>query len=436
MSNPTVAFYTLGCKLNFAESSTLARLFQEQGYEVRQPAEQADVYVINTCAVTAQAESKGRNIIRKLHRQAPDALIVVTGCYAQLQAQKLGAIKGVDMVLGNDEKFLVFDRIREYHPDKAPVIAQHSFKTLRNFHSAYSTTGRTRSFLKIQDGCDHWCSFCTIPMARGKSRNAPRENLMEQAKRIAKDGFKEVVLTGVNVADYGKTTGESLISLLQDLEQVEGIERFRISSMEPELISDKLIDFVAQSARFLPHFHIPLQSGSNAVLKAMRRRYARELFADRVQAIHAVIPDAFIGADVIVGFPGEKSAHFQDTYAFLQELPASYYHVFSYSDRPGTRASRMGDKAPHAQIKQRSKQLNALAAAKQLAFYKKQRHTYRQVLFEHKYQDGWMYGFTENYVKTGIPYQEGLVNKIVQVKLSDLMPDGLFTAEIQPEHVR
>jgi len=435
MNKPKAAFFTLGCKLNFAESSTLAREFSRRGYDIVRPEEQADVYVLNTCAVTAQAERKSRNAIRKIRRMAPDAVIVATGCYAQLRPQQLADIEGVDMVLGNAEKFQLPDYLAHYVPGKGPEIARQSFKTLTTYHGAHSTTGRTRSFLKIQDGCDHWCTYCTIPMARGRSRSQSIAELVREAREIAAAGYKEVVLTGVNVADFGKTSGESLADLMEALELVE-IPRYRISSMEPELIHDRIIERIAHSSRFLPHFHVPLQSGSNIILKKMRRRYTRELFADRITQIRKHIPDAFIGVDVITGFPGETRAHFDETYRFLEGLPVSFLHVFSYSDRPGTQSEKMGEKVSGPEMKYRRTLLQELAAQKQQKFYQEQQGTVRQVLFEHQKHQDRMFGFTENYIKTAIPYDAENANQIIPVRLNRMLEDGTYTVEWMNEHAK
>ena len=430
----TVAWYTLGCKLNFSESSSLARKFEEKGYTLVDIQDSADIYIINSCAVTVQAERKTRQTMRKIRKQHPGALIIITGCYAQLRADELKA--EADIVLGNDEKFRIFDYIENVTIPSDETVYTKRFNQLQRFDPAFSTKGRTRSFLKIQDGCDHWCTYCTIPMARGRSRNDTIKNITAEAREIARQGFKEIVLTGVNVGDFGKSTGESFISLLRKLDEIPGISRYRISSIEPELLTDEIIQFTANSRKFLPHYHIPLQSGNNEILKKMNRPYTRELFAGRIQKIREILPEAFIGIDVITGFPGEDEAHFIDTYNFIDSLDISFLHVFSYSDRPGTQSAGFQNKIPGNKIKTRSEKLHELSEKKHQKFYKAQKGKTGQALFENQDNNGWMFGFTENYTKVGVPFNEKLSNTIKQVKLKHIHPEGFFTAEFSSDKIR
>ncbi len=428
--NKKVAFQTLGCKLNFSETSTIARDFTGEGYERVQFNEKADVYVINTCTVTGQADKKCRQAVKKVSKQNPDAVIAVIGCYAQLKPDEISNIPGVDIVLGANEKQKLFNFIEKYEQEHNPIYHSCEINDVDTFDAAYSSGDRTRSFLKVQDGCDYPCTYCTIPKARGKSRNGTIQQIVSQAQEIAAKGYKEIILTGVNIGDFGKSTGENFYELIQALDRVEGIERYRISSIEPNLLSDEIIEFTVQSKKFLPHFHIPLQSGSNEILKQMKRRYNRERFANRVQKIKQLIPDAFIGVDVIVGFPGETEEYFNETYDFLSSLDVSFLHVFSYSERPGTESAKMKGKNNAKTIAQRSKLLHELSEQKHKAFYNRFLNTEHKVLFEAKNNRGRMHGFTENYLKVEVPYNKNLINTIKTVQLTKLIEPELFAGDI------
>ncbi|MEN8119282.1 MAG: tRNA (N(6)-L-threonylcarbamoyladenosine(37)-C(2))-methylthiotransferase MtaB [Bacteroidota bacterium] len=425
--NKTVAFQTLGCKLNFSESSTIARDFTQKGYSRVKFKEKADVYVINTCTVTDQADKKCRQAVKKITKQNPNAIVAVVGCYAQLKPEEISNIPGVNIVLGANEKFQLFKFIEEFEKEKTPISHSCEINEVEQFDPAYSSGDRTRSFLKIQDGCDYPCTYCTIPMARGKSRNDNVEKTLKQAKEIATNGYKEIILTGVNIGDFGKSTSETFIELIQELDKVNGIERYRISSIEPNLLSDEIINFVANSQKFLPHFHIPLQSGSNEILKLMKRRYNRERFASRIKKIKELIPDAFIGVDVIVGFPGETDELFNETYHFLDSLEISFLHVFSYSERPGTESVNMNGKISAKIITERSKALHQLSEKKHQYFYKKNVGSNQKILIEAKNSNGKMYGFTENYLKVELEYNAELINQIKTVKLDNHKEPELFS---------
>jgi threonylcarbamoyladenosine tRNA methylthiotransferase MtaB len=418
--NKKVAFQTLGCKLNFSESSTIARDFTEKGYQRVKFDEHADVYVINTCTVTDQADKKCRQAVKKIIKHNPDAVVAVIGCYAQLKSKEIKQIPGVDIVLGANEKFNLFKYIEKHDKKDDPVEHSCEIDSVVKFDAAYSSGDRTRSFLKVQDGCNYPCTYCTIPKARGKSRNASIEETVKQAVEIASKGFKEVILTGVNIGDFGRGTDENFLGLIKELDKVEGIERYRISSIEPNLLKNEIIEFCAQSNKFLPHFHIPLQSGSNDILGLMKRRYRRELFAERIQKIKEITPDAFIGVDVIVGFPGETDEKFQETYDFLNNLDISFLHVFSYSVRPGTPAAEMDGKVSQKTIQERSKALHELSDKKHREFYQRNLNKSAQVLFEAKNENGKMYGFTENYLKVEVPYSKERINKLEEVYLTEL----------------
>ncbi|MBS3777366.1 MAG: tRNA (N(6)-L-threonylcarbamoyladenosine(37)-C(2))-methylthiotransferase MtaB [Bacteroidales bacterium] len=415
-----IALHNLGCPLNFAETSTLAEKFQEQGYEQVPFSEKADVYVINTCTVTHEADRKSRRSVKKARKLNPEAKIVVAGCYAQVQPEKIAALKGVDLILGNDEKFSIVNFIENESKNEGPEIHISDSDKMLRFHPAYSLGDRTRSFLKVQNGCDYHCSYCTIPMARGKSRNPGIDHLVEEARTIADSGVKEIILTGINIGDFGKTTGETFPELIQRLESVPGIERYRIASIEPNLLNDDIIRFVSQSEKFLPHFHIPLQSGSNDILKKMKRRYTREFFHDKLQQIKKQVPDAFVGVDVIVGFPGESEERFQETFEFLQKLDASYYHVFPYSPRPHTTAARMEGQVHGNIIKPRSEKLQKLAHRKIMKFYRQHLGEKRKVLFESYSQNGKMTGYTDNYIHVETDYHPAWAGKIKAVTLKDI----------------
>jgi len=434
MTPQTVAFYTLGCKLNFSETSTIGRQFARAGYTEVRFEQGADVYVINTCSVTEQADKKCRQIVRRALKTAPDAFVIVTGCYAQLKPREIAGIPGVDLVLGANEKFRILDYLHDLKklPGRAAVHAQEIARA-KHFHNAYSIGTRTRSFLKVQDGCDYKCTFCTIPKARGASRSDSVENIVATAHELARQGVHEIVLTGVNVGDFGKGTGviegrrprrqDLFIDLIRALDRVEGIDRYRISSIEPNLLTSEIIDFVAGSERFMPHFHIPLQSGSDRILALMKRRYRRDLFAGRVAAIKARMPEAGIGVDVIVGFPGETEEDFMETYRFLQELDISYLHVFTYSERPGTPAAEMKGSLPPEVRRDRNRMLRILSEKKQAAFYASFAGQVMEVLAEPSGEEGILTGFTKNYIKLRFPGSATLVNQLVEVELAGV-PGG------------
>jgi threonylcarbamoyladenosine tRNA methylthiotransferase MtaB len=427
-----VAFYTLGCKLNFSETSTLARLFEEGGYAKVDFEENPDVFIINTCSVTENADKKCKQLVKRAQKINSEALIAIVGCYAQLKPEEIGKIPGVDIVLGANEKFNVLDHLDklETKPGKS-IIKYDSIKKTTEFVPSFSYGDRTRSFLKVQDGCDYFCTFCTIPLARGKSRNATIEQTVNEASKIATTDVKEIVLTGVNIGDFGQDGSENFHGLVLALDEVEGIERFRISSIEPNLLSNEIIDFcLNKSKRFVPHFHIPLQSGSNAMLKAMRRKYERELYAERVETIKRKNPDCCIGVDVIVGFPGETDEEFSKTVEFLKDLDISYLHVFTYSERANTTAIKMGDSVPMDIRRERSKILHLLSDRKKRHFYEQNRGQIRTALIESEQDEGWMYGFTDNYVKVRIPFDLSLANKLVEVKLTKVNSDDSMDCEI------
>jgi threonylcarbamoyladenosine tRNA methylthiotransferase MtaB len=431
LTSATVAFQTLGCKLNFSETSTLARKFIAAGYE-RVPFEmKADVYVINTCSVTENADKKFTTLARQTRQRNPDAFLIAVGCYAQLQPEQLAKGDSVDLVLGAKEKFDIISYLSDLsRPEQTQVHACATEET-DVYVGSYAIGERTRAFLKVQDGCDYKCTYCTIPQARGISRSDTLDNVIRQSKEIVDQGIKEIVLTGVNIGDYGK--GEfgnkkhehTFFELVQALDEVEGIERFRISSIEPNLLTEELIEFVAHSKRFVPHFHIPLQSGSNEILGQMRRRYQRELYVDRVNQIKRLMPDACIGVDVIVGFPGESDQHFLDTYAFLVDLPVSYLHVFSYSERPNTPAAEMKNQVSKTIKNKRSKMLRTLSAKKRHAFYESQLQKTKTILFEAENKEGYIQGFTENYVKVRMPWDPALQNQTRSATLAEIDQKGM-----------
>ena len=426
-----VAFYTLGCKLNFSETSTIARSFEEEGYQRVDFDDPADIYVINTCSVTENADKQFKQIVRKALKTNPKAFLAAVGCYAQLKPEELASVDGVDLVLGAKEKFNITQYIDDLTKNNEGVVHSCEISETDFYVGSYSIGDRTRAFLKVQDGCDYKCTYCTIPMARGISRSDTIENIIANAKKISDKGIKEIVLTGVNIGDYGK--GEfgnkkhehTFLELVQALDKVEGIERLRISSIEPNLIKDETIDFIAQSNSFVPHFHIPLQSGSNEILKKMKRRYLRELYVSRVAKIREVMPDACIGVDVIVGFPGETDEHFLETYYFLNDLDISYLHVFTYSERDNTEAVLMDGVVPDAVRAKRSKMLRGLSAKKRNAFYTSQLGKEKTVLFESDNKQGYIHGFTENYVKVKAPWDPSLVNTLHKVKLTKIDTDGM-----------
>ena len=422
-----VAFYTLGCKLNFSESSAIGRQFNDAGFETVAFTDQADVYLINTCSVTDHADKKCRKVVKEALKHSPNAYIAVVGCYAQLKPKEISEIPGVDIVLGAAEKFMIIDYITDLTKQEKTLIFNQDISEAKNFISSYSLGERTRTFLKVQDGCDYTCSFCTIPLARGASRSDTIPHVIEQANEIAASGVKEIVLTGVNLGDFGIINGireNKFFDLVQALDQVDGIDRIRISSIEPNLLSDEIIEFVSQSNKFVPHFHIPLQSGCNKVLALMRRRYKREVYAERVTKIKTLMPDCCIGVDVIVGFPGETQKDFLDTYNFLNELDVSYLHVFTYSERENTAAAEMKGAVPGALRAERSKMLHILSEKKRRAFYQTQVGKSTQVLFEADHKNGFMHGFSRNYVKVRAPYDPLLINDIKQVKFENIASDG------------
>lgn len=429
-SQKKVAFYTLGCKLNFSETSTIARQFEEMGFQQVSPNSPADVLVINTCSVTEQAEKKCRQAIKKFVARSPNAFVAVVGCYAQLRPHELANIEGVNLILGVDQKGSIPEYLNSKDNKATAKVYSCEVDLVSDFFPAYSSGDRTRSFLKVQDGCDYRCTYCTIPKARGKSRNIPIAKVEEQAHRIAAQGIKEVVLTGVNTGDFGRTTGESFFDLLKTLEKVDGIERYRISSIEPNLITQEIIEFVARSRKFLPHFHIPLQSGSDAILRLMRRRYNTTLFTNKIKAIKDIIPDAFLGIDVIVGFPGESHEHFNETYELLKGLNPSFLHVFPYSVRPDTPAAAFEGKVEPKVIKQRAQKLQELSNRLHHSFYTQNVGRAEQVLFEGTQSRGMMQGFTRNYIRVEMEYQKELVKNIVKVQLTGILENGHMAAKI------
>lgn len=414
----TVAFHTLGCKLNFSETSTLTRLLENEGFEKTSFEDQADVYVINTCSVTDNADKECRHLVRRIQRKSPESLVVITGCYAQLKPKEIAEIPGVDLVLGAAEKFNIARHIRELAKGDSAKICSCDIETLTGFNASYSLNDRTRTFLKVQDGCDYNCSFCTIPMARGKSRSDSIANVLRNVEELATTGVKEVVLTGVNLGDFGKGSDgnkrheESFLDLIRQLDQVKGIERYRISSIEPNLLTNEIIEFVANSAHFMPHFHIPLQSGSNEILGLMRRRYKREMYADRVGRIKTLMPHCAIGVDVIVGFPGESEAHFKETFDFLHGLDVSYLHVFTYSERDNTRALEIEPVVPINIRHERNKTLRNLSYMKMQYFTQLHAGQTRKVLFERHEKHGMMEGYTDNYIKVTMPYRADYANEV------------------------
>ncbi len=430
-----VAFYTLGCKLNFSETSTIARDFQNEGFERVDFEEIADIYVINTCSVTDNADKQFKQIVRKAMKLNENAFVAAVGCYAQLKPEELAAVDGVDLVLGATEKFKITDYINDLSKNDRGEVHSCEIEEADFYVGSYSIGDRTRAFLKVQDGCDYKCTYCTIPLARGISRSDALENVLKNASEISQQGIKEIVLTGVNIGDYGK--GEfgnkkhehTFLDLVKALDEVEGIERLRISSIEPNLLKNETIDFVSKSRTFVPHFHIPLQSGSDAILKKMKRRYLREVYTDRVTRIREVMPHACIGVDVIVGFPGETDEHFLETYHFLNDLDISYLHVFTYSERDNTEAVVMDGVVPSNVRSKRSKMLRGLSVKKRRAFYESQIGSNRTVLFESENKEGYIHGFTENYVKVKTPWNPELVNTLHDIKLTKIDEDGSVRLE-------
>ena len=417
-----VSFHTLGCKLNFSESSTLARQFAEGGFERVAPTAEADICVINSCSVTEHADKKCRNLIRRLHRRNPEAIIAVTGCYAQLKPQEIAAIDGVDIVLSNNDKGDLYRRVVELGAKGRQIVTSCTTDELTRFFAAFSGGDRTRAFLKVQDGCDYCCSYCTIHYARGASRNLPIAEAVAEARRIAEAGQCEIVITGVNTGDFGRGTDMNFLQLLQQLDRQEEIARFRISSIEPNLLTDEIIEFVATSKRFMPHFHIPLQSGSDEVLKLMHRRYDRELFAGKIRTIRHLLPDAFIGVDVIAGMRGETEACFEDALRFIETLDISRLHVFPYSERQGTKALDIPLTVPQEEKHRRVNRLISVSQKKLTAFYHRFEGETRPVLFEDNKIGQYICGFTDNYIKVKLPYDAGLANRIIPIRLEK----GLF----------
>lgn len=441
MERKKVAFYTLGCKLNFSETSTIARSFYDEGFERVEFTEEADIYVINTCSVTENADKQFKKIVRQAQKVSPNAFVAAVGCYAQLKPEELAAVDGVDLVLGATEKFKITDYIHDLSKNDFGEVHSCEIQEADFYVGSYSIGDRTRAFLKVQDGCDYKCTYCTIPLARGISRSDTMENVIKNAREIAAQDIKEIVLTGVNIGDYGK--GEfgnkkhehTFLDLVKELDKVDGIERLRISSIEPNLLKNETIELVSKSRAFVPHFHIPLQSGSNDILKLMKRRYLREVYTDRVQKIKEVMPHACIGVDVIVGFPGETDEHFLETYHFLNDLDISYLHVFTYSERDNTEAVLMdGVVDPQVRAK-RSKMLRGLSVKKRRAFYESQLGSFKTVLFEGENKEGYIHGFTENYVKVKAPWTPELVNTLHQVKLTKIDDDGLVRFEFVNENI-
>ena len=430
-----VAFYTLGCKLNFSETSTIARNFQNEGFERVDFEDIADIYVINTCSVTDNADKQFKQIVKKAMKLNDKAFVAAVGCYAQLKPEELASVDGVDLVLGATEKFKITDYINDLSKNDMGEVHSCEIEEADFYVGSYSIGDRTRAFLKVQDGCDYKCTYCTIPLARGISRSDALENVLKNASEIAQQGIKEIVLTGVNIGDYGK--GEfgnkkhehTFLDLVKALDEVEGIERLRISSIEPNLLKNETIDFVSKSRTFVPHFHIPLQSGSDTILKKMKRRYLRDVYTDRVSKIREVMPHACIGVDVIVGFPGETDEHFLETYHFLNDLDISYLHVFTYSERDNTEAAVMDGVVPANIRSKRSKMLRGLSVKKRRAFYESQIGTNRTVLFESENKEGYIHGFTENYVKVKTPWNPELVNTLHDIQLTKIDEDGSVRME-------
>jgi threonylcarbamoyladenosine tRNA methylthiotransferase MtaB len=418
----TVALHTLGCKLNYAETSAIGRLLEQDGFITKEFTEEADVYVINTCSVTQNADKECRMLVRRIQRKAPEAMVVIIGCYAQLKPKEIAEIPGVDLVLGATEKFNITEHLKELTHGDSAKICSCEIEDVEGFHSSFSLTQRTRTFLKVQDGCDYNCSFCTIPLARGKSRSNTIENVLTEIKKIAEAGVREIVLTGINLGDFGKNgkgerTGDNFYSLLKKIEETDGVERYRISSIEPNLLTDDIIQLVANSKKIMPHFHIPLQSGSNKILGLMRRRYRRELYAEKVAMIKNLIPDCCIGVDVITGFPGETDTDFKETVDFLVSLDVSYFHVFTYSERANTHALEIKPVVPIHTRNERTRILRSLSYKKMQQFMRQHSGETRKVLFEGHHKNGMMEGYTDNYIKVSVPFKEEWSNEIKDWKI-------------------
>jgi threonylcarbamoyladenosine tRNA methylthiotransferase MtaB len=427
-----VAFYTLGCKLNYSETSTISRMFEEKGYRKVDFSEKPDIFIINTCSVTENADKKCRKVVREARGISPDAYVAIIGCYAQLKPKEISEIPGVDAVLGAAEKFRLVELLDGFIRKPQTEVHATTIDQANTFNTSYSINDRTRTFLKVQDGCDYSCSFCTIPLARGGSRSDSITNILKTANQIAKTEVREVVLTGVNTGDFGIQNGmrvERFIDLVKSLDEVDGIDRFRISSIEPNLLTDDIIEFVSESKRFVPHFHIPLQSGSNKILRLMRRRYQRELYVDRVQKIKLLMPNCCIGVDVIVGFPGETKEDFLETYQFLNELPISYLHVFTYSERENTLAATMSETVSGSERADRSKMLHSLSDKKRRKFYEENIGSEAYVLFENDVESGMMFGLTQNYIRVTAKYDPILINEIRKVKLTSINTAGFIEVE-------
>jgi threonylcarbamoyladenosine tRNA methylthiotransferase MtaB len=425
-----VAFYTLGCKLNFSETSAIGRQFSNAGFMPVDFTDTPDYFVINTCSVTEQADKKCRKLVSQAKRINPDAFVAIIGCYAQLKPEEISSIPGVNAVLGAAEKFRLPEVLKEIGPSASGYISNSPIQEVKGFHDAYSVGDRTRAFLKVQDGCDYKCTFCTIPLARGASRSDTLDNVLKNAAQLSASGVQEIVLTGVNLGDYASANGEDFFTLVQALEKQGAVPRYRISSIEPNLLHDEIIDFVAGSRHFMPHFHIPLQSGNNEILAAMRRRYRRELYASRVAHIRSVMPHAGIGVDVITGFPGETDTHFQDTWQFLEDLPVSYFHVFTYSERENTPAAEMGDVVPVQVRQERTRRLIQLSEKKKNIFWQQYVGTERSVLFEADVEQGILSGYSDNYIRVGVEYDPMLVNEIRNTEIIGLGTQGLMSGRV------
>jgi len=425
-----IAFHTLGCKLNFSESSSIANELIQKGYSIVDFKEQADIYIIHSCSVTNNADKKTVSAVRQAHRKNPEAHIALLGCYAQLKPEQAAQIDGVDVVLGNAEKFDLFNYLNELNGENKKIVHSDDFKNNLVFVPTYSSEDRTRSFFKIQDGCDNFCAYCTVPFARGRSRSNSIKDTIEVFKKIAETEMKEVVLTGVNIGDFGKKNKESLLNLLKELDKINGIERLRISSIEPDLLPDEMIEFISHSKKTLPHFHLPLQSGSNKILKQMGRHYTTEFFSDKVKQIKTVMPQSCIAVDVIVGFPGETDEDFLETFHCLERVDISYLHVFTYSEREKTKAIQLADSVPSHIRNQRSEQLHMLSDQKKEFFYKKNIGRKVNVLFESDNVKGYISGFSENYIRVKTKFNKELINQIVQIELSDIDTDGVFIAKL------
>lgn len=427
----TVAFYTLGCKLNFSETSTIGRQLSDAGMQKVPFEAGADVYVVNTCSVTDNADKKCKKIVKEALRHNPNAFVAIVGCFAQLKPAEIAKIPGVDVVLGAAEKFNISNYLNDTRKKEVAEIKEGKIKEVLDYHASYSIGDRTRSFLKVQDGCDYFCSFCTIPLARGKSRSDTIANVIRQVEEIVATGIKEIVLTGVNTGDFGQGTAENFLQLLQAIEKVAGLERLRISSIEPNLLTDEIIELVAQSKVIVPHFHIPLQSGSDKILQSMRRRYLTDLYTSRVTKIKNLMPHCCVGVDVIVGYPGEEHEDFLETYQYLNELNISYLHVFTYSERVNTTAYKLPGKVPNSQRADRSKMLHILSDKKRLAFYNEHMGKTYKVLWEAENDSNTMYGFTDNYIKVKTTYDPILVNELTEVVIREIDADGIATCKLK-----